>query len=63
VYLTIGAGGGVTGVEVSSEEQDKTIAKMLSRKNSFLIKVRFGDKKLISLLRRLINSRIKYKVI
>jgi len=37
VYLAIGAGGGVTGVEVSSEEQDKTIAKMLSRKNSFFI--------------------------
>src|SRR6056300_2072812 len=37
VYLTIGAGGGVTGVEVSSEEQDKTMAKMLSRKSSFLI--------------------------
>jgi hypothetical protein len=37
VYLTIGAGGGVTGVEVSSEEQDKTIVKMLSRKNSFFI--------------------------
>ena len=26
VYLTIGAGGGVTGVEVSSEEQDKIIS-------------------------------------
>ena len=38
------SGGGVTGVEVSSDEQDKTIAKMLSRNNSFLIKVRFGDK-------------------
>ena len=37
VYLTIGAGGGVTGVEVSSEEQDKTIAKRLSRESSFLI--------------------------
>ena len=36
VYLTIGAGG-VTGVEVSSEEQDKTIVKMLNRKNSFFI--------------------------
>jgi len=35
--LRTGAGGGVTGVEVSSEEQDKTIAKMLSMKNSFLI--------------------------
>ena len=46
VYLTIGAGGGVTGVEVSSEEQDKTIAKMLSRNSSFLIGgiiVRFGN--------------------
>ena len=37
--IGIGAGGGV---EVSSEEQDKTIAKMLSRNNSFFIKVRFG---------------------
>ena len=37
VYLTIGAGGGVTGVEVSSEEQDKTIAKILSRESSFFI--------------------------
>ncbi len=36
VYLTIGAGG-VTGVEVSSEEQDKTIAKILSRESSFFI--------------------------
>jgi hypothetical protein len=36
-FLSIGAGGGVTGVEVSSDEQDKTIAKMLSRKSSFLI--------------------------
>ena len=34
VYFTIGAGG-ATGVEVSSEEQDNVIAKMLSRKNSF----------------------------
>jgi len=37
VYLAIGAGGGVKGVEVSSEEQDKTIAKMLSKESSFLI--------------------------
>jgi len=37
VYFTIGAGGGVTGVEVSSDEQDKTIAKILSRENSFFI--------------------------
>jgi len=42
VYLAIGADGGVTGVEVSSEEQDKTIAKMLSKKNSFLIMLSFG---------------------
>jgi len=37
VYLTIGAGGGVIGVEVSSEEQDKTIEKILSRESSFFI--------------------------
>ena len=47
VYLTIGAGGGVTGVEVSSEEQDKTIAKILSRKISFFITVRFGNTNLL----------------
>ena len=34
VYFTIGAGG-ATGVEVSSEEQDNIIAKMLSRKEAF----------------------------
>jgi hypothetical protein len=38
VYLTIGAVG-VTGVEVSSDEQDKTTTKRLSRKNNFLISV------------------------
>ena len=37
VYLATGAGGGVTGVEVSSYEQDNIIANMLSRKSSFLI--------------------------
>ena len=37
VYLATGAGGGVTGVEVSSDEQDNIIAKMLSRENSFFI--------------------------
>jgi len=37
VYFTIGAGGGVTGVEVSSEEQDSTKAKAVSRKSSFFI--------------------------
>jgi hypothetical protein len=39
VYLTIGAGGGV---EVSSDEQDSTKAKAISRKNSFFIRIRFG---------------------
>ena len=33
---------GIDGVEVSSEEQDKTIAKMLSKKNSFFIMLSFG---------------------
>src|SRR6056300_738257 len=36
VYLTIGAGG-VIGVEVSSEEHDKTIAQKVKRKDSFFI--------------------------
>ena len=33
---------GIDGVEVSSEEQDKTIAKMLSKKNSFFIMLSVG---------------------
>src|SRR6056300_1652523 len=37
VYLAIGAGGGVTGVEVSSEEQDSTKVKAIIRKINFLI--------------------------
>jgi hypothetical protein len=32
----------IDGVEVSSEEQDKTIAKILSRKISFFIMLSFG---------------------
>ena len=47
VYLTIGAGSGVTDVEVSSEEQDKTIAKILSRESSFFITIRFGNTNLL----------------
>jgi hypothetical protein len=35
VYLTIGAGGGV---EVSSDEQDSSKTKEISRENSFFIK-------------------------
>ena len=35
VYLTTGAGGGVTGVEVSSDEQDKTIVECLVGRIAF----------------------------
>jgi len=51
VYLAIGAGGGVTVVEVSSEEQDKTKANAVSRKNSFLIG-KIWREKLISPLKK-----------
>ena len=37
VYLAIGVGGGVTGVEVSSEEQDSINIKMLRTNSSFFI--------------------------
>jgi len=50
VYLAIGAGGGVAGVEVSSEEQDSTKVNALSRKINFLIGsiiVRFGNTNLL----------------
>jgi hypothetical protein len=37
VYLAIGAGGGVTGAEVSSEEQENINKNKLRIDNSFLI--------------------------
>ena len=51
MYLTIGAGGGVTGVEVSSEEQDKTNANAVSSKSSFFTG-KIWREKLISPLKK-----------